>query len=196
MVIEEKYVNWQSFFNNVPSFGMEKIELFFLKALRRLGSGAFRTTSALNDDWIIKIPRSYYSMIQNIIEYLLSKQHPQYFPYTFLYMHEGVPVLVAEMVTRKKDYRGVFPPSVVGDGYYQCGMTKEKRFVCYDAGNEEELVLIEPDLFANTIKTAPQLPSYDQLLMEVNKEWSEAKKWIRRIPYTRLTTFPQHMKTV
>ena len=174
----------------------EDIEKHFQKTFKRLGSGAYRTSMLLNENWIIKIPRGHYSMNQNIVEYLITKQHQQYFPYTFLYNFHGVPVLVAEVVEKRQDPRKIFGSDVIDDGYYQSGMTKSKRFVCYDAGNESDLVNIDAGLVDIVLQTAPELPQYDDLIAQVDKEWAEAKKWVQRIPYTKLVPFGDYLKTV
>jgi len=163
--------------------------------LKEAGCGAFREVFSLNYNWVIKNPRDHDSCIQNLQEYFISKMLPTYFAFCFLYKLNGIPVLICERVTRSQDVRDVFTNRVLEDGYYQTGYTQDKRFVCYDAGNENDLLNVDAQTMIDAFNAAPELCSYGELIDRIEEDWEKAKVNLPVIPYSNMMCLSSHLIT-
>ncbi len=164
--------------------------------LEYIGRGAFRETFSLNSDWVIKNPLSKESCIQNLQEYFISRALPTYFAFCFLYKLNGIPILIAERVTPVSDHLDVLSRDLLDDGFYQTGMTKSGRFVCYDAGNEIDLVNENAATMLTALKDAPELTSYDELVARIEADWKEYSKNLPVIPYKKMIPLKKHVKKI
>lgn len=164
--------------------------------LKEAGNGAYREAVFLNHNWVIKIPNSHDSIIQNLQEYFISRMLPTYFAFCFLYKLNGVPILIAERVDRSKDTREIMNSKVLDDGYYQCGYTQDKRFVCYDAGNENDLLNTSPQDMINALNEAPELCSYGELIDKVEADWQKHKVNLPVIPYGDMLCLSSYLLTM
>ncbi len=161
-----------------------------------IGRGAFRETFALNEDWVIKNPLSRESCIQNLQEYFISRSLPTYFAFCFLYKLNGIPILICEHVTSLPDHRDILSKDLLDDGFYQTGETKSGRFVCYDAGNEIDLVNENAFTMLQSLEEAPELTSYDELVARIEEDWKKYKHTLPVIPYKEMIPLKKYVKKI
>jgi len=107
----------EKFFEAVRVPRASTVETCMNTHLTYLGQGCYREVRNFNDDWVMKFPTSRWAMVQNLIEYMLSKQYPDYFPFCFLFVLDGVPFIVSERVERTVDHRPIFSSTVIEDGF-------------------------------------------------------------------------------
>ena len=188
--------NWQKltdFFRKTKLISQKNIASALGVPLKHAGSGAYRDTFFLNHNWVIKFPNSHDSCIQNIQEYFISRALPTYFAFCFLYKLNGIPVLICERVDRVKDEKGIMSNRVLDDGYYQSGFTKDKRFVCYDAGNEDDLLNVDAQTMIDAFNEAPEIRSYGELVDKIEEDWQNHRPNLPVIPYDSMITLKDYL---
>jgi len=135
---------------------------FTLKQLgnkyNELGSGAYRTTFALDGKKVVKCPNTEYTgadetdngVIANLLEFYISKKyaHLKIFPRVKLVWLNGIPLVIMDKLDedfstdRRDKFFDILEKNEIElwDGDYQCGMNSRGRVLCYDFGNEFDLV--------------------------------------------------------
>ena len=181
------------FFGKTKLIGQKILASTVGVPLKYVGAGAFREVVRLNDNWVLKYPLAHDSIIQNIQEYFISRALPNYFAFCFLYKLNGVPILVCESVERAQDPRDVFGSRVMDDGFYQTGYTKDKRFVCYDAGNENDLLNADGQTMLTAFNEAPELCSYGDLIDRIEADWQKHKVNLPVIPYKDMMSLKDYL---
>jgi hypothetical protein len=184
----------EKFFEQVRVPKPSSVEKCMNTHLTYLGQGCYREVRNFNDDWVMKFPTSRWAMVQNLIEFMLSKQYPDYFPFCFLFVLDGVPFNVSERVRRDVDHRPIFSSTIIEDGFYQCGFTKTMRFVCYDAGSEMQLLHDDIDNILRTISQAAPVSNFCQMEKMIKEVWKEEEPKLPIIPYDKMIPFNEFSK--
>ena len=189
-------VSWkkmEAFFQKLKLLDVDSIVNKVGVPLQHAGSGSFRDVYFLNYNWVVKIPSSHDACIQNIQEYFISRMFPTYFAFCFLYKLNGIPILICERVDKAKDEKDILSTNVLDDGYYQTGYTQDKRFVCYDAGNENDLLNADADTMIKALKEAPELCSYGELIDKIEEDWKQHRPNLPIIPYGNMLSLKSYL---